>query len=145
MSFSYDLSSDTPGTSHLRLIIDDKNVNSFIFDDEELRYYLLRANNNVTSAAIEICKTLAFKYMNESAEEITVDDIKIKETQNKAKQYLALAERLSQDLLNGFSSDGELTSYWGGVYQADIDSNQAAQDNGTIVKNNFSKEMFDTF
>jgi len=141
MAFTYDISTNI---GKIRLIIQDKDIDNYIFEDEELSFYLGRNDNNITRTAIEICRTLAMKFMQGSSQEVSIDDITIREG-SKHKYYLDLAKDLENQLISGLSADSILEAYFGGVYEMDIDDNNDAQEDGYIVKNSFKRNTYDTF
>ena len=141
MSFTYDI---TTNVGKLRLIISDNNSDSYIFEDDELDFFLDRNDNNITRTAIEICRALAMKFMQESSAKIRVDDIQIEEG-NKHKYYTDLANDLERQLTSGLSSDSTLEIYFGGIYQDDINNNKQDQYDNLIVNDPFRRDMYDTF
>lgn len=141
MSFTYDL---TNNIGKLRLIISDNNSDSYIFEDEELEFFLDRNDENITRTAIEICRALAMKFMQESSAKIRIDDIQIEEG-NKHKYYTDLANDLERQLTSGLSADSILEIYFGGVYESDLYNNKQDQYNEVIVDDPFTREMYDTF
>jgi len=143
MSFTYTFPI-TSDIHKIRLRIWDTNENDYLLEDEEIQGFL-DMFSSITRSVVQICYSLAFKLSNNEYEQFQVDDIKVTKGRDMAKRYLDLAKSLEEAINSGIEVEEFPEMYFGGVYQADLDTNRQSQIDGTIVEDPFYKGVLSTF
>jgi len=147
MSYTYDLSTDI---GKLRLEIPDVSPTNgveddYIFEDEELQYYLDKANGNIQWAKVYIYENLCAVSANDGGKHIEVGDIQIKNNSSTGQNWCSMAKELRRLLSDGLAPEGSLVAYTyvGGIYQADREAWEENISDGVLTDrafwNNFNE------
>jgi hypothetical protein len=113
--FTYDISSET---GQVRFYVGDTNPSDALLADDEVEF-LLDAEGSVQAAAIAAAEAIAAKFTRLADK--SVGDLSISQSQ-KAKQYLALAERLRRAMAKG------ALLYFGGISKTTKETREADTD-----------------
>lgn len=114
----------------VRLEIGDTDVALPILSDEEYEYLLSKNSNSIRKTSLDAAKTILFKLsINSSDQVVDIFSIKGNAAANAYKEALRLYIK-NPDLNGIFDS---ITSYFGGISNADIQSVIDNTDNNLII------------
>jgi hypothetical protein len=114
----------------VRLEIGDTDVALPILSDDEYSYFLTKNNDSIKRAALDAAKTILFKLsINASDQSVDIFSIKGKAAADSYKEALRLY--IKNPDLNGIFSN--ITSYFGGISNADIQSVIDNPDNNLVT------------
>ena len=141
MSFTYDITTDI---GKLRLEIPDtgtpqETINKYTFEDEELQYFLDKANDDIQWAKVWAYENKCSMSASEAGRQINVGDIEVRNNSSLGGSWCALAKQLRELLSSGLAPEGSLVPYVyvGGVYQADREAWEESIADGTLTDRSF--------
>lgn len=114
----------------VRLEIADNDAALPILSDEEYQYFLDKNNGSIKRAALDAAKTVLFK-LSMLASEQTVDIFTVRGKASADSYKEALKLYIKNPDLNGIFSN--ITSYFGGISKADIQSVIDNTDNNLVM------------
>jgi hypothetical protein len=114
----------------IRLTVGDTDTSLPILSDDEYSYFLSKNSNSIRRSSIDAAKTILFKLsINSSDYTVDVFSVKGKAAANAYKE--ALQMYLKNPDLNGLFES--ITSYFGGISNADIQSVIDNPDNNLVM------------
>jgi len=114
----------------VRLEIGDTDVALPILSDDEYSYFLTKNNDSIKRSALDAAKTVLFKLsINASDQSVDIFSINGKAASDSYKEALRLY--ISNPNLNGLFDS--ITSYFGGISNADIQSVIDNADNNLVT------------
>ncbi len=133
--FTYDLSTNI---GKLRLEIPDTNDTTFVYTDDELQYFLDKADDDIQWARVFVYENRCALESGLTGKEVEVGDIRIKGSGEVGANWCLMATTLRKHLESGSKESSiDLYSYTGGIYKSDrIADNQAVED-GTLLERDF--------
>lgn len=136
MSFTYDLSTDV---GKLRLEISDTDSVYYVFSDEELSYFLTKANDDIQWARVYAYESRCALEIPNSGKEIEVGDIRQSYAASAGKGWCEMAKELRFLLSNGLAPESNYDPFFfaGGVYQTDRDKWEDDISNDVTVERAF--------
>ena len=141
MSFTFDLSTDV---GKIRAEIADTVETQAIFSDEELGYFLEKAEDNFFLAKIYVAEALCFLATRNAGLSTKVGDISQNNAATYGRNWCELATIWRDELNAGISGVDSPYFYAGGIYQADTDSNNELIRQGILVKRPFWNDYNDS-
>lgn len=136
MTFSYDLNTNI---GKLRLEISDAVEETHLYSDEELQYFLNKANNDIQWARVFCYESRCAIESGLTGKEIQVGDIKIKGGADVGKNFCQMAKELRYYLETGLGVESSFTpyAYTGGIYQTDRDDLNKDITDGVLIERDF--------
>lgn len=136
MTFTYDI---TNNIGKVRREIDDTIEANAKLSDEEISYFLARANSNVLWATVYALEALSVTSINSAGTEVDVGDIRVKNSNSGFVSYSERAKLLRKYLSSGIYPDSGISTYFfaSGIYQDDRDENNDLISDGTLTKRSF--------
>ena len=141
MSFTFDLSTDV---GKIRAEIADTVEAQAIFSDEELGYFLEKAENNFFLAKIYVAEALCLLSGRTAGLSTKVGDLAQNTSTLFGKNWCDTAREWRAELNAGINGVDSPYFYAGGIYQADTDSNNELIRQGILVKRPFWNDYNDS-
>lgn len=136
MSFTYDLDTNI---GKLRLEIPDTDASNYVFEDDELEYFLNKASSDIQWAKVYVYENLYAMHQTSSGKETEVGDIRIKFAATLGEGWKKMADALRALLLSGSTPESSYNPffYTGGIYQQDREDWEESIRDGTLIERDF--------
>lgn len=136
MSFTYNLENNI---GKLRLELADTNEDDYTFGNEELQYFLDKANQNILWAKVYVCEAKAMSSSELTGIEIEAGDTRVKGGVTSGNNWLAIAKELRTRLESGLAHESPVDVFatTSGIYKQDRVLNEKEIEEGILLERDF--------